>query len=47
MASKFQFITELYRATLAELTGDYESWAGFLRAACYNYNSPFAEHVLI
>ena len=47
MASKFQFITELYRATLAELTGDYESWAGFLRAACYNYKCPFDEQVLI
>ena len=47
MASKFQFITELYRATLAELTGDYESWTGFLRAACYNYKCPFDEQVLI
>ena len=47
MASKFQFITEFYRATLAELTGDYESWTGFLRAACYNYKCPFDEQVLI
>ena len=47
MASKFQFITELYRATLAELTGDYEIWTGFLRAACYNYKCPFDEQVLI
>ena len=47
MASKFQFITELYRAALAELTGDYESWTGFLRAACYNYKCPFDEQVLI
>jgi len=47
LASKFQFITELYRATLAELTGDYESWTGFLRAACYNYKCPFDEQVLI
>ena len=47
MASKFQFITELYRATLAELTGDYESWTGFLRSACYNYKCPFDEQVLI
>ena len=47
MASKFQFITELYRATLAELTGDYESWTGFLRVACYNYKCPFDEQVLI
>ena len=47
MASKFQFITELYRSTLAELTGDYESWTGFLRSACYNYKCPFDEQVLI
>ena len=36
MASKFQFITELYSRTLTKLTGDYESWTGFLRAACYS-----------
>ena len=47
MASKFQFITELYSRTLTRLTGDYESWAGFLRAACYNYKCPFDEQVLI
>lgn len=47
MASKFQFITELYHSTLAELTGDYESWTGFLRSACYNYKCPFDEQVLI
>ena len=47
MASKFQFITELYSRTLIRLTGDYESWAGFLRAACYNYKCPFDEQVLI
>ena len=45
MASKFQFITELYRATLAELSGDYESWTGFLRAACYNCKCPLDEQV--
>ena len=47
MASKFQFITELYSRTLIRLTGDYESWTGFLRAACYNYKCPFDEQVLI
>ena len=47
MASKFQFITELYSRTLARLTGDYESWTGFLRSACYNYKCPFDEQVLI
>ena len=47
MASKFQFITELYSRTLAELTGDYESWTGFLRSACYNYKCLFDEQVLI
>ena len=47
MASKFQFITELYSRTLTKLTGDYERWTGFLRAACYNYKCPFDEQVLI
>jgi len=47
LASKFQFITELYSRTLTKLTGDYESWTGFLRAACYNYKCPFDEQVLI
>ena len=47
MPTKFQFITELYRSTLTKLTGDYESWTGFLRAACYNYKCPFDEQVLI
>ena len=47
MVSKFQFITELYSRTLTKLTGDYESWTGFLRAACYNYKCPFDEQVLI
>ena len=47
MASKFQFITELYSRTLARLTSDYENWTGFLRAACYNYKCPFDEQVLI
>jgi len=47
LASKFQFITELYSRTLTRLTGDYESWTGFLRSACYNYKCPFDEQVLI
>ncbi len=47
MASKFQFITELYSRTLTKLTGDYESWTGFLHSACYNYKCPFDEQVLI
>ncbi len=47
MASKFQFITELYSRTLIRLTGDYESWTRFLRSACYNYKCPFDEQVLI
>ena len=47
MASKFQFITELYSRTLTGLTDAYESWTGFLRSACYNYKCPFDEQVLI
>lgn len=47
MASKFQFITELYNATLLRVTGDHERWTSFLRAACYNYKCPFDEQILI
>ena len=47
MASKFQFITELYNTTLLRVTGDHERWTGFLRAACYNYKCPFDEQILI
>lgn len=47
MTSKFQSITELYRRTVTALTGDYDHWTGFLRAACYNYKCPFDEQVLI
>ena len=47
MASKFQFITELYNETLLRVTGSHERWTGFLRAACYNYKCPFDEQILI
>lgn len=47
MASKFQFITELYNETLLRVTGNHERWTGFLRAACYNYKCSFDEQILI
>ncbi len=47
MASKFQFITEMYTSTLLELTGNQENWTGFLKAAAFNYKCPFDEQVLI
>ena len=47
MASKYQFITELYNETLLRVTGSRERWTGFLRAACYNYKCPFDEQILI
>ena len=47
MASKYQFITELYNETLLWVTGSHERWTGFLRAACYNYKCPFDEQILI
>ncbi len=47
MASKYQFITELYDHTLLQLTSSHERWTSFLRAACYNYKCPFDEQVLI
>ena len=47
MPTKFQLITELYDQTVQSVTGSYQSWTGFLRAACYNYKSPFDEQLLI
>jgi len=47
LPTKFQLITELYDQTVRSVTGSYESWTGFLRAACYNYKSPFDEQILI
>ena len=47
MPTKFQLITELYDQTVQNVTRSYESWTGFLRAACYNYKCPFDEQLLI
>ncbi len=47
MPTKFQLITELYDQTVQIVTGSYQSWTGFLRAACYNYKCPFDEQLLI
>ena len=45
MPTKFQLITELYDQTVQSVTGSYQSWTGFLRAACYNYKCPFDEQL--
>ena len=47
MPTKFQLITELYDQTVQNVTCSYESWTGFLRAACYNYKCSFDEQILI
>ena len=47
MPTKFQLITELYDQTVQSVTGSYQSWTGFLRAACSNYKCPFDEQLLI
>jgi len=47
LPTKFQLITELYDQTVQSVTGSYQSWTGFLRAACYNYKCPFDEQLLI
>ena len=47
MPTKFQLITELYDQTVQNVTRSYESWTGFLRAACYNYKCPFDDQILI
>lgn len=43
LPTKFQLITELYDQTVQNVTCSYESWTGFLRAACYNYKCSFDE----
>lgn len=47
MPTKFQLITELYDQTVQSVTGNYQSWTGFLRASCYNYKCPFDDQILI
>lgn len=47
MPTKLQLITELYDQTVQSVTGSYQSWTGFLRAACYNYKCPFDDQILI
>ena len=47
LPTKFQLITELYDQTVQSVTGNYQSWTGFLRAACYNYKCPFDDQILI
>jgi len=47
LPTKFQLITELYDQTVQSVTGSYQSWTSFLRAACYNYKCPFDEQLLI
>ena len=47
MPTKFQLITKLYDQTVQSVTGSYQSWTGFLRAACYNYKCPFDDQILI
>ena len=37
----------LYDQTVQSVTGSYQSWTGFLRAACYNYKCPFDDQILI
>ena len=32
---------------MQSVTGSYQSWTGFLRAACYNYKCPFDDQILI
>ena len=47
MPTKFQLNTEPYDQTVHSVTGSYQSWTGFLRAACYNYQSTFDDQILI
>ena len=46
MAAKFEYITELYRSTQAEMA-DPAKWKGFLTSACRNYRLSFVDQLLV
>lgn len=46
-ASKYPFITELYRRTGVAVTRNPQSWQSFLSSACHNYKCRFDEQLLI
>jgi len=47
MATKYQFINDMYEHTLSNLTENQSSWFAFLKSACRNYKCRFDEQVLI
>ena len=47
MATKYQFINDMYEHTLAKLTENQSSWLAFLQSACRSYKCRFDEQVLI
>ena len=47
MATKYQYITDVYEATVQKITGNPAVWTAFLRSACRNYKCRFDEQVLI
>jgi len=47
MATKYQYITDLYERTLDQMTGSPAAWMELLRSACRNYKCRFDEQVLI
>ena len=47
MATKYQFMSEMYEHTLGRITETPDSWIEFLRSACRNYQCRFDEQVLI
>jgi len=47
MATKYQFITDMYEYTLGKLTESPTEWMSFLRCACRNYKCRFDEQALI
>ena len=47
MATKYQFITQLYESVIERVTDTPAEWTAFLRAACRNYKLPFNDQILI
>ena len=47
MLSKKDFITELYKRTIKDVTSDSVAWRAFLHSASYQYKYPFEDQVLI
>lgn len=47
MATKYQFISQMYEHHLLQVTSNPAEWTAFLNSACRNYKLPFNDQILI